>query len=94
MHRAKIRIGSVSAGLSRGIPYPISGHAYNKAPIYHNHDTFLWAEPMQNRPSTPSDAASALLSGSATIRPQFAPAQCRGVCLHAIASTAASHGGS
>ena len=41
---------------------PISGHAYNKAPIYHNHDTFLWAEPMQNRPSTPSDAASALLS--------------------------------
>ena len=68
---------------------PISGHAYNKAPIYHNHDTFLWAEPMQNRPSTPSDAASALLSGSATIRPQ-----CRGVCLHAIASTAASHGGS
>ena len=50
------------AGLSRGIPYPISGHAYNKAPIYHNHDTFLWAEPMQNRPSTPSDAASALLS--------------------------------
>ena len=89
-HRApRDNIGSVSAGLSRGIPYPISGHAYNKAPIYHNHDTFLWAEPMQNRPSTPSDAASALLSGSATIRPQ-----CRGVCLHAIASTAASHGGS
>ena len=53
---------SVRCTSACGIPYPISGHAYNKAPIYHNHDTFLWAEPMQNRPSTPSDAASALLS--------------------------------
>ena len=93
MHRAINRFG-VRGFIARYPVSDVSGHAYNKAPIYHNHDTFLWAEPMQNRPSTPSDAASALLSGSATIRPQFAPAQCRGVCLHAIASTAASHGGS